>query len=120
MRAINRRKAIAGAKVSIVPSAGAAHCETVTDARLLSDYRSRSRELQRHGRRRWIQANRRNVANGVYYLKDFGNYDVIPDEPRELSGRVTYRFYNQAMQTASEPVREWLSMVVCKGAKEQR
>ena len=33
MRAINRRKAIAGAKVSIVPSAGAAHYETVPDAR---------------------------------------------------------------------------------------
>jgi iron complex outermembrane receptor protein len=36
--------------------------------------------------------NVRNIANRVYYLKDFGSYDVIPGEPREISLRVTYRF----------------------------
>jgi outer membrane receptor for ferric coprogen and ferric-rhodotorulic acid len=36
--------------------------------------------------------NVRNVANRVYYAKDFGSYDVIPGEPREVSARMTYRF----------------------------
>jgi iron complex outermembrane receptor protein len=36
--------------------------------------------------------NVRNIANRIYYLKDFGSYDVIPGEPRELSLRMTYRF----------------------------
>lgn len=36
--------------------------------------------------------NVRNIANRIYYLKDFGSYDVIPGEPREVSLRMTYRF----------------------------
>jgi iron complex outermembrane receptor protein len=36
--------------------------------------------------------NVRNVADRTYYTKDFGSYDVIPGEPREISGRMTYRF----------------------------
>jgi iron complex outermembrane receptor protein len=39
-----------------------------------------------------LDLNARNVANRIFYLKDFGSYDVIPGDPRELSARMTYRF----------------------------
>jgi len=39
-----------------------------------------------------LDVNLGNVANRVYYTKDFGSYDVIPGEPREVSVRMTYRF----------------------------
>jgi iron complex outermembrane receptor protein len=39
-----------------------------------------------------LDVNVRNIANRVYYTKDFGSYDVIPGDPREVSARMTYRF----------------------------
>jgi len=36
--------------------------------------------------------NVRNIANRIYYTKDFGSFDVIPGTPREVSLRMTYRF----------------------------
>ncbi|HTU45397.1 MAG TPA: TonB-dependent receptor [Bryobacteraceae bacterium] len=39
-----------------------------------------------------LDLNVRNIANRVYYLKDFGSFDVIPGTPREVSLRMTYRF----------------------------
>ena len=39
-----------------------------------------------------IDLNVRNVANRVYYLKDFGSFDVIPGTPRDVTLRMTYRF----------------------------
>lgn len=44
-----------------------------------------------YGRAR-LDVNVENIANKVYYTRDFTNYSVIPGEPRQVSARMTYRF----------------------------
>lgn len=39
-----------------------------------------------------LDANLTNVGDSVYFLKDFGSYDVIPGQPRAFSSRLTYQF----------------------------